>query len=109
MQVEVGDGRVRVKRELEGGWFQWVGLPLPSVLTIQSGINQLRYATLKGIMAARKKEIQVVPPPGAGPSGQRLVALSVPERARKVQMIEGAPDDAARELVRTLRDQGLLN
>jgi electron transfer flavoprotein beta subunit len=109
MQVEVGDGRVRVKRELEGGWFQWVGLPLPSVLTIQSGINQLRYATLKGIMAARKKEIQVVPPPGAGPSGQRLVALSVPERARKVQMIEGAPDDAARELVRKLRDQGLLN
>ena len=49
---------LRVKRELEGGWFQWVAMPLPAVLTIQSGINQLRYATLKGIMAAKKKEIR---------------------------------------------------
>src|SRR3990170_3883708 len=53
---------LRVKRELEGGWFQWVGLPLPALLTIQSGINQLRYATLKGIMAAKKKEIRKVVP-----------------------------------------------
>mgnify|MGYP001171539802 CR=1 FL=1 len=45
---------VRVKRELEGGWFQWVVMPMPALLTIQSGINQLRYATLKGIMAAKK-------------------------------------------------------
>src|SRR5436305_1064535 len=53
MEVQATDGRVRVKRELEGGWFQWVTMPLPAVLTIQSGINQLRYATLKGIMAAK--------------------------------------------------------
>ena len=53
---------VRVKRELEGGWFQWVEMPLPALLTIQSGINQLRYATLKGIMAAKKKEIRKVTP-----------------------------------------------
>src|SRR5688572_5130946 len=52
----VQGGGVRVKRELEGGWFQWIALPLPALLTIQSGINQLRYATLKGIMAAKKKE-----------------------------------------------------
>ena len=61
MDVEIGEGGsagIRVKRELEGGWFQWVGMPLPAVLTIQSGINQLRYATLKGIMAAKKKEIR---------------------------------------------------
>ena len=49
-----------MKRELEGGWFQWIELPLPALLTIQSGINQLRYATLKGIMAAKKKEIRKV-------------------------------------------------
>src|SRR5260370_18520296 len=55
-----GQGALRVKRELEGGWFQWVTLPLPALLTIQSGINQLRYATLKGIMAAKKKEIRKV-------------------------------------------------
>src|SRR5258707_4451360 len=58
VKVDPAQGTVRVKRELEGGWFQWVGLPLPAVLTIQSGINQLRYATLKGIMAAKKKEIR---------------------------------------------------
>jgi len=49
-----GKGEIRVKRELEGGWFQWVTMPTPALLTIQSGINQLRYATLKGIMAAKK-------------------------------------------------------
>ena len=57
---------LRVKRELEGGWFQYVSMPLPALLTIQSGINQLRYATLKGIMAAKKKEITKVAPAGAG-------------------------------------------
>ena len=67
MEVEVADGALRVRRELEGGWFQWVTLPLPAVLTIQSGINQLRYATLKGIMAAKKKEIRRVAAP-AGPA-----------------------------------------
>src|SRR5499426_1794659 len=60
MEVQVGDSGLRVKRELEGGWFQWIALPLPALLTIQSGINQLRYATLKGIMAAKKKEIRKV-------------------------------------------------
>src|SRR5688500_12994180 len=82
---------VRVKRELEGGWFQWVAMPLPALLTIQSGINQLRYATLKGIMAAKKKEIRkVAMPPGLQPS-QTIVGLSVPIKSKKTQMIEGSP------------------
>ena len=46
MDVQIEGGTLKVKRELEGGWFQWVSMPLPAVLTIQSGINQLRYATL---------------------------------------------------------------
>src|SRR3954465_4174100 len=62
MEVQAEGSALRVKRELEGGWFQWVEMPLPAVLTIQSGINQLRYATLKGIMAAKKKEIRKVQP-----------------------------------------------
>ena len=49
----------------KGGWFQWVELPMPALLTIQSGINQLRYATLKGIMAAKKKEIKKITPAAA--------------------------------------------
>ena len=66
MEVQADGGQLRVKRELEGGWFQWVSLPMPALLTIQSGINQLRYATLKGIMAAKKKEIRKVVPARAG-------------------------------------------
>lgn len=104
MDVQVGDGEVRVKRELEGGWFQWVTMPLPALLTIQSGINQLRYATLKGIMAAKKKEIRALEAPAADPSKQRIVGLSVPEKSKRTHMVEGAPAEAAKELVRLLRD-----
>ena len=108
MQVEAGDGRVRVKRELEGGWFQWVTLPLPAVLTIQSGINQLRYATLKGIMAARKKEIQVVRAADGAPPRQRIVSLATPGRTREVRLLEGPAAATAVELVKRLRDERAL-
>src|SRR3989454_6865398 len=74
---------LRVKRELEGGWFQWVAMPLPAVLTIQSGINQLRYATLKGIMAAKKKEIRKATVAAASEPRQKIVRLYVPEKARR--------------------------
>ena len=96
MDVQVEWRRtLRVKRELEGGWFQWIAMPLPAVLTIQSGINQLRYATLKGIMAAKKKEIRAVV--GAAPAPaprQRIVAIYVPEKAKQTRMIGGSPAEA---------------
>ncbi len=96
---------VRVKRELEGGWFQWVTMPLPALLTIQSGINQLRYATLKGIMGAKKKEIRRVPMPTEIQPLQQVVSLAVPVRSKQTRMLEGSPVDAARELIRLLRDE----
>ena len=104
MDVEVGDGQVRVKRELEGGWFQWVSMPLPALLAIQSGINQLRYATLKGIMAAKKKEIRKVGVPPGLASRQRIVGLAFPEKTKQTHMIGGAAGEAAKELVRILRE-----
>src|SRR5262245_53128792 len=107
MDVQVNGGQtIRVKRELEGGWFQWVEMPLPAVLTIQSGINQLRYATLKGIMAAKKKEIRKAPLAAAvsGATKSRIVALYPPEKAKKTHMITGSPAEAAKALVRRLRD-----
>lgn len=105
MEVRIDGDRLRVKRELEGGWFQWIAMPLPALLTIQSGINQLRYATLKGIMAAKKKEIRQVPlPQGVQPS-QQIVTLAVPSRTKQTQIIGGAPAEAAKELVRRLRDE----
>ena len=60
MHVEASEGGLRVKRELEDGWFQHIAMPLPALLTIQSGINKLRYATLMGIKKAKSKEIRRV-------------------------------------------------
>jgi electron transfer flavoprotein beta subunit len=80
-------------------------MPLPAVLTIQSGINQLRYATLKGIMAAKKKEIRKATPAGAATARQKILSLYVPEKGKKTQMLGGSPGEAAKELVRKLRDE----
>jgi len=105
MEVVVEGERLRVKRELEGGWFQWVAMGLPAVLTIQSGINQLRYATLKGIMAAKKKEIKRAAAPAGLAAHQRIVNLYAPEKAKQTQLIGGSPAEAAKELVRRLREE----
>jgi electron transfer flavoprotein beta subunit len=104
MDVQVDGGSLKVKRELEGGWFQWIAMPLPAALTIQSGINQLRYATLKGIMAAKKKEIRAVPAPPAVPR-QRIVSIYVPEKGKQTRLISGSAAEAGKELVRILRDE----
>ena len=98
-------GSLRVKRELESGWFQWVSLPLPALLTIQSGINQLRYATLRGIMAAKRKEIRTVPVEDVEAAGQRILELYVPEKTSATRFIDGSAPEAARELVRLLREE----
>ena len=105
IEVQVDGAELRVKRELEGGWFQWVELPLPALLTIQSGINQLRYATLKGIMAAKKKEIRKVTPAALQSAHVRVVKLDVPQKIKQTQMISGGSADAARELVQKLKDE----
>jgi electron transfer flavoprotein beta subunit len=105
MDVQITDGGVRVKRELEGGWFQWVALPLPALLTIQSGINQLRYATLRGIMAAKKKELRRIVPSAAGESALRIVRVYFPEKGKKTEMLGGSPAEAAKALVARLRDK----
>jgi electron transfer flavoprotein beta subunit len=104
MDVQVDGAGIRVKRELEGGWFQWIAMPLPAVLTIQSGINQLRYATLKGIMAAKKKEVRKAAPPAVAAAKQKIVGLYPPEKTKKTQIITGSPAEAAKELVRKLRE-----
>ena len=105
MEVQASDSGLRVKRELEGGWFQWISLPMPALLTIQSGINQLRYATLKGIMAAKKKEIRKVTPSGSPEPTARILGVHFPEKSKQTQMISGSPADAAKDLVKRLREE----
>jgi len=104
MDVQVAGGALRVKRELEGGWFQWIAMPMPAVLTIQSGINPLRYATLKGIMAAKKKDVKKVAAPALERTHE-IVNLYFPEKAKATRLVEGAPAEAAKELVRLLREE----
>ncbi|GBC81535.1 Electron transfer flavoprotein subunit beta [bacterium HR10] len=109
MQIEVLDGRLKVKRELEAGWFQWVELPLPALLTIQSGINQPRYATLKGIMGAKKKELRRLTLADLGLSAealrnkQELMRVFFPTKAKRTEFLEGTPEEIAVRLVEKLR------
>jgi electron transfer flavoprotein beta subunit len=108
MQIEAKDGGLRVKRELEAGWFQWVELPLPAVLTIQSGINKVRYATLKGIMAAKKKEIVTIPRESLGVAHeptQRIERIYVPSKTKKTEFLTGTPKEAAAKLVEKLKHE----
>jgi electron transfer flavoprotein beta subunit len=95
-----------VKRELEAGWFQWVELPLPSLLTIQSGINKVRYATLKGIMAAKKKEIATITRESLGVAQeptQRIERIYVPSKTKKTEFLTGTPKEAAAKLLEKLK------
>ena len=104
MQVEVKDGSIRVKRELEDGWFQHVEMPLPALLTIQSGISKLRYATLMGIKKAKTKEIRRVVGQASGlfPSIE-MSKIYIPPRTKQAQIFDGPPQEAARKLVEKLK------
>src|ERR671914_3070771 len=101
--------KLRVKRELESGWYQWYTMPLPALLTIQSGISQIRYATLKGIMAAKKKEIKEVTPSAdllGRPSHQRVKKVYFPEKTKQTQLLgNGDAKAGAAELAQKLHTE----
>ena len=109
MQIEKKDSGIRVKRELEAGFFQFVEMPLPAVLTIQSGINKLRYATLIGIKQAKNKPLKKVAwaevESAIGPNLQQIKRLYIPQKTKKTEMLEGAPAEVAKKLVEKLRDE----
>src|SRR5580658_8235095 len=107
MQVETHGAGIRVKRELEDGWFQHVEMPLPALLTIQSGISKLRYATLMGIKKAKTKEVKRLTAGdlGGAASSPSIVVDRIysPERTKRTQLFTGAPQEAASQLVEKLR------
>jgi electron transfer flavoprotein beta subunit len=98
---------LRVKRELESGWYQWFTYTLPSLMTIQSGISQIRYASLKGIMAAKKKEIrEVTPTIEAFSSASKIEKVYLPLKSKQTQMLgNGDARAGAVELVEKLRTE----
>jgi len=109
IEVDAAGAELRVKRELESGWYQWYTMPKPALLTIQSGISQIRYATLKGIMAAKKKEIKEVTPSAEivnQPSQQRIERLYLPQKSKQTQFLGGGDaKKGAVELAEKLRNE----
>jgi electron transfer flavoprotein beta subunit len=109
MAIEKTDAGIRVKRELEAGYFQFVDMPLPAVLTIQSGINKLRYATLIGIKQAKNKPMRKVPlaevQSAISENLQRIERLYIPQKTKKTEIIEGPPAEIAKKLVDKLRNE----
>ncbi|HEX8846898.1 MAG TPA: electron transfer flavoprotein subunit beta/FixA family protein [Pyrinomonadaceae bacterium] len=109
IEVDASGAELRVKRELESGWYQWYSMPKPALLTIQSGISQIRYATLKGIMAAKKKEIKEVTPAAdaaSRPSHQRIEKIYFPLKTKQTQFLGGGDaKKGAVELAEKLRTE----
>lgn len=108
MSVDVEDGKLRVKRELESGWFQHVSMPLPALLTIQSGISRLRYATLMGIKRAKTKEVRKVTAAELGVAAEPGIALRrvyLPHGTKQTQMLTGSPQEQAAQLVEKLKHE----
>jgi electron transfer flavoprotein beta subunit len=104
MQIEPTTGGLKVKRELEDGWFQHVEMPVPALLTIQSGGNKLRYATLMGIKKAKTKELKTVPAAAAAVSpAVSLEHVYLPEKQKKTEMLAGSPQEIAAKIVEKLK------
>lgn len=106
-RVSLSDSSLRVKRELESGWYQWFKYQLPALLTIQSGISQIRYASLKGIMAAKKKEIRDVTPSIETFAGAQVIEkVYLPLKLKQTQMLGGGDaKKGAVELVEKLKTE----
>ena len=113
MQTESSDNKkIKVKRELENGWFQWSELELPASLTIQSGINKPRYASLRGIMMMKKKPIKIVKLSEVDTNAEKienLKSMYIPQKTKETVRVDGTPDEIAEKLHNILKnDLGLL-
>ena len=104
MSTEIIDNKIKVKRELEAGYFQWVTMSLPASISVQSGCNTPRYPSLKGIMGAKKKEINVVTP-NVGSQNQSIKKIYAPNSAKETVMIEGSVDQVVEKLVTIFRNE----
>ncbi len=112
MKIEADrqQGKIKALREMESGWFQWVEMPLPALLSIQAGISQVRYVSLKGIMLARTKEIRKVELSDLNIDWDSIPDLEIlriyfPDSGKKAEMLEGDPEKMAATLVQKLRKE----
>ena len=104
IETDIDQNKIRVKRELESGWFQWVELEFPASVSIQSGINQPRYPSLKGIMGAKKKEIKVIPAPQVE-KRQSISEIFVPKKSKETEFIETDIDSTIERIIEILKTE----
>jgi electron transfer flavoprotein beta subunit len=114
VKAELQEGRVEVERELEGGTLAAVSLPLPALLAVQTGINEVRYASLKGIMAANKKPIDRksladlgIAPAAVAPK-VKVEKLYVPPKGQGAEILKGSVQEQAQKFVVKVKELGLL-
>ena len=105
--IEAADDGLKVRRELEGGWYQDLDIPLHSVLTIQSGINSLRYASTREVLAAKRKPVVDIDSsevlPAEANSQIDVSRVYAPEQTGTAEMLEGSPAEQAEALVEKLK------
>ncbi|MBW2282536.1 MAG: electron transfer flavoprotein subunit beta/FixA family protein [Deltaproteobacteria bacterium] len=114
MKIELSDGKAQVERELEGGSLQVVDLPLPCLITVQTGLNEVRYASLKGIMQAKKKPLDKKGISDLGLDAAAVASkvtvdkLYVPTKGEGAEILEGSAGEVAQQLVGKIKELGLL-
>jgi electron transfer flavoprotein beta subunit len=115
-KIERSDGKLTVEREIEGGAREVVEIQTPCLVAVQSGLNQVRYASLKGIMAAKKKPFDVKTVADLGLGGQvgagaakiKIENIALPPKGDRAEILEGSPGEIASSLVNKIKELGLL-
>tara|TARA_Y100001970_G_scaffold288593_1_gene416371 strand:+ start:1333 stop:2103 length:771 start_codon:yes stop_codon:yes gene_type:complete len=105
VETELSDKTIKIKRELESGWFQWISLPIPASISIQSGLNVPRYPSLKGIMSAKKKEVKIL---NIGDfqtydNYQKIESVFIPQTSKQTEIIEADVDTTVSRIVEILK------
>ena len=103
VETKIENDHIRLKKELESGWYQWVVLPIPASISIQSGINTPRYPSLKGIMGAKKKEIKCISGDLKSDQSQIIENISLPQKSKQTEIIESDVDSAVSRIIEILK------
>ena len=103
VKTKIENDHIRLKKELESGWYQWVVLPIPASISIQSGINTPRYPSLKGIMGAKKKEIKCISSDLKSDQSQTIENISLPRKSKQTEIIESDVDGAVSRIMEILK------
>ncbi|MCA9730844.1 electron transfer flavoprotein subunit beta/FixA family protein, partial [candidate division KSB1 bacterium] len=108
VETEINGDKIKVKRELEGGWFQNIELPLPAVLSIQSGLTDIPYATIKGIMMAKKKPVADVEADDLGVELEggafKLEKIYTPVKSKETAVLKGDADSVVPQIIDKLKN-----